>query len=264
MDTFRPHMNSFAEEPARADPAKLRRTAWILVGVMVVGGFLILRAYEKMSVGQSKDSRPAMVHQIRKERDLTVIRQDGRTASLFDLRGKVVAIHCMSLARPETSRRSFAVMKRLMEAHAGSSDVVLVSLVIDAPAAEESARILKETADELGISLPQWWLATTDRRTLHKFIRNELKTSVPPHETEGVWQFETSVFLIDRDGHLRRAVVPQQRGGAPFVATFDFDQAAEWDANDILTGTDLTNEQQMEKLLHETIGLLLAEPASPP
>lgn len=257
-------MNQPHPEPAAIDPAKLRRTAWILVAVMVIGGFFILKAYEKMAVGQSKDDRPAMIHQIRKERDLTVIRQDGQTAPLFDLRGKVIVIHCMILAEPERSLRTVQVMKRLAQSLGEFPDLQLVTLAIDPPAAEDSVKILGESAEKLGISLPHWWLATTEKKTLHKFIRNELKPSVPPHQEAGAWSFDTSVFLIDRNGHLRRAVVPQQRGGPPFVATFDFDQAAEWDANGTRTGTDLNNEQQLEKLLRDTIGLLLAEPATAP
>lgn len=251
-------------EPAAVHPAQLRRTAWILVAVMVAGGFFILKAYEKMTVNQSADNRPAMIHQIRKERDLTVIRQDGKTAPLFDLRGKVIAVHCILLREPQRSQRTLAVMKRLAQSPDEFPDLQLVTLAIDPPDAEASVKALGTTAENLGITLPSWWLATTEEKTLHRFIKNELKTSIPPHHKDGVWGFDSSLFLIDRDGRLRRAVVPQQRGGPPYIATFDFDQAAEWDAKGARTGTDLTNEQQLEKLLRETIGLLLAEPATAP
>lgn len=257
-------MNPPDTESPAVPQAQLRRTAWILVVIMVVGGFLILKSYEKMTAGQSKDDRPAMVHQIRKERDLTVMRQDGQATPLFELRGKVIAVHCISLGNPKTAQRSFQVVKRLSESIADMPDLQLVTLVIDPPPAEESVKTLQQSAENLGIALPHWWLATTEEKTLHKFIRNDLRTAIPPHKTNEEWQFETSVFLIDRNGHLRRAVVPQQRGGPPYIATFDFDQAAEWDAKGVKTGTDLTNEQQLEKLLRETIGLLLAEPATTP
>lgn len=250
-------------KPAAVDPAKLRRTAWILVGVMVIGGFLILKSYQKMTVEQAEDNRPAMIHQIRKERDLTIIRQDGKTAPLFDLRGKVVAIHCISLENPERTRRTMEIMKRLAASQNEIPNLQLITLAIDPPAAEETVKILQQSAESLGIALPHWWLATTEEKTLHKFIRNELKTTIPPHKTAEGWQFETSVFLMDRQGRLRRAVIPQQRGGPPFIATFDFDQAADWDTKGVKTGTDRTNEQQLEKLLRETIGHLLAESATP-
>ena len=59
-------------------------------------------------------------------------------------------------------------------------------------------------------------------------------------------------------------MVPQKRGGPPFIATFDFDQAAEWDAAGKKTGTERSNQAELEALLETTINTLLAEPAEKP
>ncbi len=72
--------------------------------------------------------------------------------------------------------------------------------------------------------------------------------------------FDTSIVLIDRNGHLRRAVVPQKQGGPPYIATIDFDQAANWDAENKLTNTGRSNEVELELLLEKAIDTLLAEP----
>jgi len=80
-------------EPAVRDPKKLRRTAWILVGMMILGGWLIFAAYNKWASQRAGDDRPSIVHRIQPERSLRVVRQDGKTADLMDLRGKVFAIH---------------------------------------------------------------------------------------------------------------------------------------------------------------------------
>ena len=56
---------------------------------------------------------------------------------------------------------------------------------------------------------------------------------------------------------IRRAVVPQQRGGPPYVADFDFDEAAGFDARGVKTGNDRTNVRQLEFLLETTIDTLL-------
>ena len=250
-------------EPAVRDPKKLARTAWTLVAIMIAGGALILIAYEKWAVKQSADDRPSIVHRIRKERDLRVIRQDAKTADLFDLRGHVFALNVMSLADPAPSQRSLAVMKRLAEKYSGNADFNLVSLAVDPPPAGEVAAALAQTAEREGMKLPQWWLGTNEAATLHKFIRNELKPGVPPHQEDGKWVFDASIVLIDKNGHIRRAVVPQKKGGPPFIATFDFDQAARWDAEGRKTGTDLSNEAQLEVLLARTIGHLLAETYQP-
>lgn len=248
-------------EPAVRDPKKLKRTAWTLVAIMILGGALILMSYERWARKQAEDDRPSIVHRIRKERDLRVIRQDGKTADLFDLRGKVWVVHVTCLAQPGPSGRSMSVMKRLAAKYAATPDFHLVTLALDPVPADQVVGQLAKAASEHGITMPRWWLATNEGATLHKFIKSELKSNVFPHEENGNWIYDTSITLIDKNGHLRRAVIPQKRGGQPFVATFDFDQAAQWDKDGIKTGTELTNEGQLERLLEVTIDKLLKEPA---
>ena len=248
-------------EPAHRDPKKLKRTAWILVAIMFSGGWLVLKSYEKWSVRQSADDRPSIAYRIPKERDLRIIRQDGKTADLFELRGHVWVVNVMSLKNAESAGRSLAVMKRLADHHSGTTGFNLVSLAVDPLPAEEIVPALAKTAETHGMRLPQWWLGGNEPRTLHKFIKNELKASVFPHDSNGVWTFDPAIVLIDKNGHIRRAVVPQKQGGPPYVATFDFDQAAAWDAAGKKTGTTRSNQAELETLLGKTIDTLLAEPA---
>jgi hypothetical protein len=109
------------------------------------------------------------------------------------------------------------------------------------------------------MTLPQWWLAANEAPTMHKFIKSELKAGIFPHQENGEWIYETSIVLIDRQGHLRRAVVPSRGGGTPYVTGFDFDQAAQWDAEGRLTGNERSNVEQLDHLLAETIETLLSE-----
>ena len=247
-------------EPAVRDPKKLRNTAFILVGIMLLGGWLVLKAYEKWSLDQAKDDRPAVIYRITPERDLRMLRQDGKTVDLVELRGKVIAVSVFSLRDSEIAARSMAVMKRLAESRAANADFQLVSLVIDPLPAEKLLATLTETATTHGIKLPQWWLGSNEPKTLHKFIKNELKATTYPNEKTGKWDYDAAIVLIDKNGHIRRAVVPQKQGGPPFIATFDFEQAATWDAKGAKTGTANTNAQELEALLNATIDKLLAEP----
>lgn len=247
-------------ESAIRDPKKLNRTAWVLVVIMLSGGWLVLKAYEKWALQQSKDDRPAVIHRIQKERDLRVIRQDGKTADLFELRGHVWAINVMSLKNAKSSERSLAVLKRLAGKYSATADFHLVSLAVEPMPAGEVVSELKKAAETHGMKLPQWWLGSNEPATLHTFIKNELKANVFPHESAGEWIYDSAIVLIDRNGHLRRAVVPKQTGGSPAVIAFDFDQAAKWDAEGRKTGTDRNNEAEMELLLGKTIDTLLAEP----
>jgi hypothetical protein len=108
-------------------------------------------------------------------------------------------------------------------------------------------------------------VGSNEKETLHKFIKNEFKANMLPHEKEGKWDYDGSLVLIDRNRHVRRAVVTKVRVGKPDVVSsnqvvaFDFRQAVEWDEKGLITGTDFNNVQQMEVLLGETIATLLAE-----
>ena len=251
-------------EPVTPDPKRLRRTAWILVAIMVIGGVLIMKAYEKWSQAKAGDSRPATVYRINKEKDLRLMRQDGRICDLWDLYGKVLVIHATTLDEAADSLEN-QVLQRLAEAHAEQPDLVIVSLLLDPLPEEQLAGTLAETAQKRGWELPQRWLGSTTETILHRFVKNELKTALFPRRLEdGAWEYDRSLVLIDRDRHIRRVVVPQQRGGPPYVGGFDFEQAASWDERKVKTGTERDNVTELERLLHETVATLLAEPVPAP
>lgn len=247
-------------EPAIRDPRKLRKTAGVLVGLMVVGGFMIHLAYEKSSKRQNEDGRPSIVARLTPEKDLRVLRQDGAQVDLLQNEGKVWVATAVSASQPETSARTLAVMKRLSEKYAGREDFVLVCLVIDSGERAKLDAMLTEAAAKIGATLPQWWVVSQRQEELHKFVKNEFKLSQFPHQENGKWLFDTSLVLVDRNRHVRQAVIPQKQGGPPFVARFDFDQAAGWDAKGIKSGTERTNEEELELRLIETIETVLAEP----
>ncbi len=247
-------------ELAIRDPKKLRNTAFVLVAIIVLGGWLVLKAYSRWSVQQAPDDRPAIIYRITPERDLRMLRQDGKIVDLVNLRGKVIALNVTSLRDPQAAALSMVVMKRLAETRANTADFNLITLVVDPLPSEKLLASLAETSATNGMKLPQWWVGGNEPGTLHKFIKNELKATIYPNELKGKWEYDASIVLIDKNGHIRRAVVPQKRGGPPFIATFDFDQAAAWDAKGAKTGTEHNNVEQLEILLNHTIDKLLAEP----
>jgi cytochrome oxidase Cu insertion factor (SCO1/SenC/PrrC family) len=249
-------MLAYDLEPVVPDPKKLRRTAWILVAIMVVGGFVITKAYEKRTKEGARDDRPSFVTQVSKEKDLTFMRQDGKVAELIALKGKVLVVQ--SLAQSQPDEMTVGVMKRLAEEFSGNEDVVLVTLVLDPGPAEVLAAQLRDVAAELGAELPQWVVGSNERETLHKFIKNEFKANMLPHEAEGEWRYDRSIVLIDRNRHVRRAVIPQVSGRS-HVVPFDFEQAREWDESGLKTGIGLSNTEQMEVLLGDTIDRLLMD-----
>ena len=250
-------------EPVVPDPKKLRRTAWILVAIMIVGGFVILKAYGKRTQEAKSDDRPNFVTQISERKDLTFMRQDGKVTDLMSLKGKVLVVQSLPLAQPDGF--STDVMKRLAGEYAGNEDLALVTLLLDPGPAEALTGQLQAAAAGLDAELPQWVVGSTEKETLHKFIKNEFKANMLPHEDGGKWIYDGSLVLIDRNRHVRRAVVPKVKVDQPDVVSsnrvvpFDFRQAAEWDEKGLITGTNLSNVQRMEELLGETIATLLAD-----
>ncbi len=248
-------------EPVTPDPKRNLVVALILLAVMIVGGIVILTAYEKRTSEGAKDGRPSLLTRISETKDLSYLRQDGKVTDLMALEGKVVVVQCLPQTQPDPV--TVGVMKRLFETYRGNPDVALLTLVLDPWPAEKLQEQLQEVAESLGAELPGWTVASNERETLHKFIKNEFKANRMPHEEDGVWKYDRSLVVIDRNRHVRRAVVPQKRGGAAYVAPFDFDLAAEWDSQGILTKTELTNTEQLEVLLGETVETLLEEELKP-
>lgn len=248
-------------EPVTPDPRKLWLTAGILVLVMIFGGALVLKAYERYTQKQSANERAAMnTNRLTPEKDLPLVRQDGSRGALLDLSGKVIVIQVVAAGDLSISSRSNEVMKRVAEQYASQADCALVSLVIDPGPAENARAVLESAAADLGAKFPQWWVATNQPELLHKYLKKEFKASIFPHNKDGKWIFDTSVVVVDRNGVIRQPVVPQKQGGPPYVGPFDFDQAATWDERGVKTGTDRNNVGELQHLLLKTIDELLAEP----
>ena len=251
--------------PAERDPRKLRRTALFLFVVMVVSGILILMSYQKWGKLQAeKDAehaRPGIVGRIDNKAEFGVVRQDASGAKISDLFGKVWVVCGVSVKQPDTWKESREVLLRLKERYAGNDDFRIVCFTVDPD--QEGPAVLDATAKELGVGLPQWWFAAAGQEYVHKFLKNQLKLGIMPHQKDGKWIYDSSITLIDRDRHIRRAMVPQKRGGPEYPAVFDFAQAAEWDAKGVKTGIDRSNAEQLEFLLGQTIDELLAQPVTP-
>lgn len=252
-------MEKFSGElvPAVRDEKKIRMTAWILTAFAFVGGVMIFSAYVIKANDSRNDSRPAYVGQL--FQNLAVVRQDAQRTGLDELKGKVWVMTAVSVTQPERCALSLGVLKTLAEKYRDNPDVAFVCMVIDPGPPENVAKILADEAVAHGATLPRWWYATTEPVILHKYLKDKFRLGSLPHLEGGKWIYDTSLVLVDRGLKIRRAVVPQQRGGPPYVTGFDFDQAAGWDAKFIKTRTPRNNVDEMKFLLEKTIDQLLNE-----
>ncbi|WP_035602624.1 hypothetical protein [Haloferula sp. BvORR071] len=254
-------MSTSAEklEPAVRDPRKLRNTALILIALIVLGGALILMAYNKAAKNAAKDATPSYVGRI--EKNLKVWRQDGSEGSLADMEGQVYVIAPVLFSKPEGWPQTREVLKRLSKHYAGNPDFHIVCLTIDPD--HETPEKLGIQAKELGAELPQWWLAATREESVHKFLKNVLKMETIPYVKDGEWIYDGTLVVIDRDRHIRKGTTQAgetRRNNPPF----NFEKAASWDAQHSPADDPNRVSRDLENLLTEVIDGLLAKPVTKP
>jgi cytochrome oxidase Cu insertion factor (SCO1/SenC/PrrC family) len=237
-------------EPAIRDPRKLRRTAFILVAIMIAGGIGILAAYNKLAKKQAYDTRPPIYGRLNE--NLAVVRQDGSSAGLLDLDNCVWLASAVSVNQPDSWKRSREVMQRMRDHYAGNKEVRFVCLTIDPN--RETAEILAKTAKDLGAELPTWWFAGAGQEFIQKYLKDKFKLGAMPSFDGQQWSYNSKIIVVDRNRHLRQG----KFGRA--VVDFDFDAAASYDAKGLQTGTGKSNEALMEEVLIQTIDALLLEP----
>lgn len=246
--------------PAVRDPRKLRITALWLVVLMIASGVGVLAAYMRWAERQADDERPGYVGRIDDKAEFGVVRQDESGAKISDLFGKVWVVCGVSVSQPEGWKESREVLLRLAERYAGREDFRIVCFTVDPE--HESSAVLAATAKELGVGLPQWWFAGAGEEYVHKFLKNKLRLGIMPHRKDGEWIYDSSITLIDQDRHIRQPTLRQGKYRRNRV-TFDFQQAARWDAEGRTEGLEESNLATLEGLLVKTIDELLELPPRP-
>lgn len=259
----RPMKKNVSElEPMPRDPKKLRRTALILVTLMVVSGIGVLIAYNRLAARQAEVSTPAFVTRI--DKNFKLWRQDESEAGLLDLRGDVVVISPVVFSDPESWKTTREILKELSDKYRDRDDFHIVMITVDPE--QESPKELGAYAAQLDAELPQWWLAGAQQESVHKFLKNRLKAGFYPHRKNGKWIYDPSLVVIDRDRHVRQATVRATNTSGKQLnfrnrLPFDFEQAAKWDQEGRSKGLEQTNVETLRNLLFETVDSLLESPA---
>jgi len=249
-------------EPAVRDPRKLRNTALILTAIMIASAIGILFSYFKMAERQADDDTPSFKGRLDKSEVLKVWRQDQSEGDLGDLEKDVYLIAPILFNDPARWQQTRGVLERLAKRYADRKDFHIVCLSIDPE--KDSPLKLGDYAKDLGAMMPQWWLAATREESTHKFLKNVLRMQIYPHKKDdGTWDYDSSLILIDRDRHIRQATQKRGRYSRKDV-TFDFEEAATWDAQGRTEGLKKSNVETLEEILVKTIDQLLAKPVTQP
>jgi cytochrome oxidase Cu insertion factor (SCO1/SenC/PrrC family) len=166
-------------EPAERDPKKLRRTAFILVAMMLLGGVMVLVAYNRKAAAEADDDRPSYVTRLRIDKhDFKLWRQDESEAGLLDLAGDVFVIAPVVFGQPESWETTRGVLLELKERYGNRDDFHLVTITLD-PENEPPLELAKHAA-ELGAELPFWWVAGAREESVHKYFKNVLQAGSMP------------------------------------------------------------------------------------
>lgn len=247
-------------EPAERDPKKLRRTAFILVGLMVVGSLVIIAAYNRNAARMAEDDRPSIATRL--NQNFKLWRQDESEAGLLDTAGDVIVVAPVVFRQPESWDTTRGVLGRLHERFGEREDFRIVCITLDPE--NEPPGFLADMAEELGAELPGWWLAGAKEESVHKFFKNRLEAGIMPYREDGELVYDPALAVIGRNRHVREATVRARDEDGDELnhrnpVRFDFEQAERWDEEGRTEGLERSNVETLEALLHKTVEQLLAE-----
>ncbi|BDS08140.1 hypothetical protein NT6N_31800 [Oceaniferula spumae] len=193
-------------EPAERNPAELRRTAIILVAIMIVGAAFVLYAYVNHEQKADPD-RPPLVTKITK--NFAAKNQHNKLVSFSELEGKVWFAAPICVSQLDENKHALAMLKELAEIYKDNEDVRFVLISIEGVDQGVEPEDLAVAAETLGFTGPQWWLLTTgDTKKQRGYIKDQLRLGLVSKRNDddpkGKWKFPSQIALLDRQMHLRQ------------------------------------------------------------
>lgn len=193
-------------EPAERNPAELRRTAFILIAIMIVGAAFVLYAY-KMHEQSSDPNRPPITTKI--TRNLAAKNQQDEFASMSSFEGKIWFAAPFCVSQLDENKHAIAAMKELDAHYKDREDVHFVLLSIEGVDQGVTPAQLAEAAQQLGIDNSRWSLLTSnDTNKQRGYIKDQLRLGLVserlPDDPKGKWKFPSQISLIDREMHVRQ------------------------------------------------------------
>lgn len=196
-------------EPVERNPAELKRTAFKLVAIMLIGAVVVLTAYFVKSRQKAKLNygRPPVVAKI--TRNFAAKNQNGELVALYDLEGKVWFAVPVCVSQLDENKHALAMMKEITSHYAGNDNIRFVAVSIEGADLGVKPAELKAAMDELGINDPRWWFLTTGETGKQRgFIKDQLRLGLvserPAGDAAGKWKFPSQIALIDQRMHLRQ------------------------------------------------------------
>ena len=196
-------------EPAERNPAELRRTAFKLVGIMVIGAVVVLSAYfaKSKKKAEENEGRPPITTKI--SRNFAAKNQEGKLVATYDLEGKVWFAIPVCVKQLDENKHAIAMMKEITEHYEGNDNLRFVAFSINGVDQGTNPEDLKRAMEQLGIDDQRWWFLTTgDTKKQRGYIKDQLRLGLVSERSSGdpagKWTFPSQIALIDRGMHIRQ------------------------------------------------------------
>lgn len=196
-------------EPAERNPAELRRTAFKLVGIMVIGAVVVLTAYfaKSKQKAEANEGRPPITTKI--SRNFAAKNQNGKLVATYDLKGKVWFAVPVCVNQLDENKHAITMMKEIANHYKGNDNVRFVAISINGVDLGVEPKDLKDSMNQLGINDERWWFLTTGNTKKQRgYIKDQLRLGIvserSDEDPEGKWKFPSQIALIDREMHIRQ------------------------------------------------------------
>lgn len=190
-------------EAAPRDPAKLRKTALVLISVAVVGSLLVVADYLRDLKRQEAIGRPPFVGRL--ESNFGAVRHDKKGVGLAELEGKVWLVTSLCLSQLEQSSESLRMMQFVADRYAQRDDLQFVCFTVD-PERDEPER-MAAFAVELGVADDaRWWFLAAGVEQTRGYLKTKLKLGAVSEVTENgttTIRFDSILGIVDQDRNIR-------------------------------------------------------------
>lgn len=206
-------MKSAAEglEPAEVNPAQLRKTAFILVGLILIGAVAVTSSYIATTKRQREDPRPAFVNELKGHIKLQL--SDGTVVDTSDIQEDVWLYYQTSFDQRDSHPEREAALALLPE-----EGVRQVVFFVDMdPNNEEDKARMATLEQEPGV-----WKVAAKAKVMEKYLKAGIRFGTIPHMKDGELVYDSSVALLKRDRPAGKNPRIHIRG-----EMFDFQKAME-------------------------------------
>lgn len=157
---------------------------------------------QREAVTKLVDGKPVTDSTYQTVPDFAFVSQYGDTVTAKTLDNKVYVADFFFTSCPTICPKMKVQLKRVYEKFKGNSNVMMLSHTIDP--AHDSVPVLKEFADNLGITGRQWLFVTGDREKIYDIGQNSYMVTAQADSTAPGGVVHSGAFiLVDKAKHIR-------------------------------------------------------------